>query len=108
MFGNLHTHTTNPIIWSAYKEQCIGIEFPNALEDKLWLQRRIQRSVFSVLQQYFENKGWGCNVLVVLFPLSLSSNTEQMECKIFQLVAATIKVTKHFERNPMIFTMTVL
>ena len=37
-----------------------------------------------------------CTVLAVLFPVSLSLNTKQMECKIFQSVAATIKVTKHF------------
>jgi len=48
-----------------------------------------------------------CTVLAVLFPLSLSLNTKQMECKIFQLVAATIKVTKHFWKKLIVFTMTV-
>ena len=44
---------------------------------------------------YFNNilraKVERCTVLAVLFPISLSLNTKQMECKIFQLVAATIK-----------------
>lgn len=37
--------------------------------------------------------------MAVLFPLSLSLNTKQMERKIFQLVAATIKATKHFGKK---------
>lgn len=40
-----------------------------------------------------------CTVLAVLFPLSLSLNTKQMECKIFQLVAVTIKATKYFGKK---------
>lgn len=32
---------------------------------------------------------------------SLSLNTQQMECKIFQFVAATIKVTKHLGEKTM-------
>lgn len=101
MVGNVHTHyklcypkgTWGALHWDT--------EFPNALEDIAITEKDAEKcSVYynSTLRAKVEC----CTVWAVLFPLSLTLNTKQMECKIFQLVAATIKVTKHLGKKPML------
>lgn len=82
------------IIQSAYEKQFTWIQFPKAVE-KLLLQRRLQRNAHYIRTIFWEER---LNVVLSwhshFYPLCL--NTKLVECKIFQLVAATIKVSKHF------------
>lgn len=94
----MYRHTSN----FAYEEQHIGIQSFQRWKTNCDYREGC-REVFSVLQQYFESKGWILHCLGSLVSnlSQLEYQAEQMECKIFQLVAATIKMTKHSGKKIM-------